>query len=222
MNDLKGYKYFLEEKDCLLKDLNASINANEAERNKYKGQVHDMKVFLDQMKDALAREMQISQSKSMELDALREEMKTSNDKNRDNIGDTCAINERQKASMKSGGARMIAGVLDRRKKVQLSNAFRQWACIASTSKAVSRQMNVANEMARQLETTREKLIMLKKHFRDNDFDNGPEICYQPQFSPIETSSQLHLDHHLRNYQPITSQVSNTSSFWEFSDDEVDN
>ena len=32
-----------------------------------------MKVFLDQMKDALAREMQISQSKSMELDALREE-----------------------------------------------------------------------------------------------------------------------------------------------------
>ena len=32
-----------------------------------------MKLFLDQMKDALAREMQTSQSKSMELDALREE-----------------------------------------------------------------------------------------------------------------------------------------------------
>ena len=32
-----------------------------------------MKVFLDQMKDALAREMQMSQSKSMEVDALREE-----------------------------------------------------------------------------------------------------------------------------------------------------
>ena len=32
-----------------------------------------MKLFLDQMKDALAREMQTSQSKSMELDAFREE-----------------------------------------------------------------------------------------------------------------------------------------------------
>ena len=73
MNDLKGAKYVLEEKYCLLKDLDASINANEAKRNQYKGQVHGMKVFLDQMKDALAREMQISQSKSMELDALCEE-----------------------------------------------------------------------------------------------------------------------------------------------------
>ena len=53
--------------------MNASINDKEAERNKYKGQVHGMKVFFDQMKDALAREMQISQSTSMELDALREE-----------------------------------------------------------------------------------------------------------------------------------------------------
>ena len=32
-----------------------------------------MKVFLDQLKEASAREMQISQSKSMELDGLREE-----------------------------------------------------------------------------------------------------------------------------------------------------
>ena len=63
VKDLKGAKYVLEEKDCLLKDLNASINSNEVERNKYKGQVHGMKVFLDQMKDALAIEMQISQPK---------------------------------------------------------------------------------------------------------------------------------------------------------------
>ena len=32
-----------------------------------------MKVFLDQKNDALPREIQISQSKPMELDALREE-----------------------------------------------------------------------------------------------------------------------------------------------------
>ena len=73
VNDLKGAKYVLEEKYCLLKDLNASINSKEAETNKYKGQVHGMKVFLDQMKDALSREMQIGQSKSMELDALHKE-----------------------------------------------------------------------------------------------------------------------------------------------------
>ena len=73
MNDLKGAKYVLEEKEFLLKDLNASINTKEAERNKYKGQVHGMKVFLYQMKDALARDMQMSHSKSMELDALCEE-----------------------------------------------------------------------------------------------------------------------------------------------------
>ena len=73
MNDLKGAKYVWEEKNRLLKDLNASINANEAEMNKYKLQVIDMNVFLDQMKDALAREMQISQCKSMELDAIHEE-----------------------------------------------------------------------------------------------------------------------------------------------------
>ena len=34
VNDMKGAKYVLEEKDCLLKDLNASINANKAERKK--------------------------------------------------------------------------------------------------------------------------------------------------------------------------------------------
>ena len=73
MNNLKGAKYVLEEKYCLFKDLNASINDNEAERNKYKGQVRGKKVFLDQMKGALAREIQISQYKSMELDALRKE-----------------------------------------------------------------------------------------------------------------------------------------------------
>ena len=53
--------------------MNASINAKNAKRNKYKVQVHGMNVFLDQMKDALAREMQISQYKSMEIDALRQE-----------------------------------------------------------------------------------------------------------------------------------------------------
>ena len=73
MNDLKVAKYVPEEKDCLLKDMNASINAKESERNKYKGQVHGLKVFLDQIKDALAREMQVKQSKSMELDALWKE-----------------------------------------------------------------------------------------------------------------------------------------------------
>ena len=73
VNDLKGAKYVLEEKYCLLKDLNESINAKEAKRNKYKTQVHGTTVFLDHMKDALARETQISQSKSMELDALRKE-----------------------------------------------------------------------------------------------------------------------------------------------------
>ena len=73
VNDLKGAKYVLEEKDCLLKDLNASINAKGAERKKYEVQVHGMKVFLEHMKYALSREMQISQSKSMELDALCKE-----------------------------------------------------------------------------------------------------------------------------------------------------
>ena len=73
VNNLKGAKYVLEEKDCLLKDLNASINAKEAESNKYKEQVHGIKVFLDHMKYALSREMQICQSKSMEVNALREE-----------------------------------------------------------------------------------------------------------------------------------------------------
>ena len=36
VNDLTGAKYVLEEKDCLLKDLNASINTNEAKRKNIK------------------------------------------------------------------------------------------------------------------------------------------------------------------------------------------
>ena len=55
MNDLKGAKYVLEEKECLLKNLNASINDNEAKMNKYKVQVHDMKVFFEKTKNSLAR-----------------------------------------------------------------------------------------------------------------------------------------------------------------------
>ena len=57
VKNMKGAKYVLEEKDWLLKDMNASINAKEAERKKYEGQVHGMKLFLDHTKDALAREM---------------------------------------------------------------------------------------------------------------------------------------------------------------------
>ena len=37
VNNMKGDKYVLEEKDCLLKDLNASINKNEAKGKKDKG-----------------------------------------------------------------------------------------------------------------------------------------------------------------------------------------
>ena len=45
VNDLKGAKYVLEDKDCLLKDMNAPINAKEAKRNKYKEQVHVRNYF---------------------------------------------------------------------------------------------------------------------------------------------------------------------------------
>ena len=45
VNDLKGAKYSMEEKDCLLKYLNESINDNKVERKKYKEQVHGVKDF---------------------------------------------------------------------------------------------------------------------------------------------------------------------------------
>ena len=78
--------------------MNASINANEAEKNKYKGQVHYMKVKIYQMKDVLAREMQISQSKSMELYALHEEEDDESNNNqtftkRPTLEQSVAVNE---------------------------------------------------------------------------------------------------------------------------------
>jgi len=85
----------------------------------------------------------------------------------------CCPKDEKDTAMKSAGARLLFKIFDRRANVLTGRAFRQWACSISASVALSDQMDVAEEMAMQLRTTREALFKLKAHFEDVENMNSP-------------------------------------------------
>jgi len=57
---------------------------------------------------------------------------------------------------------LLNQMFDRNTKLQIGKAFRKWSCETSKYHALSDQIDVAREMASQLQKTREKLAALKK------------------------------------------------------------
>lgn len=98
----------------------------------------------------------ISRSISYDLDAKIDSFSPeSHDKQEDLV--------RLEEMMKTGSARLLAQIMDRKDCVMTARAFRKWLCVTSSAHAVENQMSIVEEMANQLETTREKLVILKSH-----------------------------------------------------------
>mmetsp|Transcript_22702 Transcript_22702/g.32525 ORF Transcript_22702/g.32525 Transcript_22702/m.32525 type:complete len:308 (-) Transcript_22702:106-1029(-) len=63
-------------------------------------------------------------------------------------------------------ARIITRNLSKHIMTVEARVFRQWSCVVSRSKAVTDHLNVAEEMANQLDATRLKLNLLRQHLQD--------------------------------------------------------
>jgi len=70
---------------------------------------------------------------------------------------------------KVAGARLLCCVLENNDKIKLASAFRKWTCAAGAINAsvnASSHKETAVELAHELEITREKLLVLKNHFKN--------------------------------------------------------
>jgi len=116
--------------------------------------------------------------------------------------------EKFEVLVKSCATKQILQMMDYKFSVISARAFRKWSCAASASQAVENQLDVAEEMSNQLETTSVKLAKLKSHLALNSPSSDERI--------IET---------LLERPPLAPFVKNltlgqtNNSFWDFSDSE---
>jgi len=115
-------------------------------------------------------------------------------------------------AMKKCAARLLIKIMERKANVMIGRAFRRWSCNTSALQAVEEQMDMAEEMAQQLETTRETLVMLKTRFRSGDSKSHAQSNGLNAFSPSATSRSI-----VSSQQTYATRGLNTS-FWTFSDD----
>jgi len=76
-----------------------------------------------------------------------------------------SVNER--ALRLSAASVLLDNILNREERIIVERAFREWSNSVKTMKAVSQHVEVAETMARQLESTRETLSALKLHLHSN-------------------------------------------------------
>jgi chromosome segregation ATPase len=74
--------------------------------------------------------------------------------------------DNMKAQIKLAAARIIVRNMAKHILTAEARAFRLWSCVACRSKAFSDHVGVAEQMANQLDATRLKLNLLRKHLQD--------------------------------------------------------
>ena len=62
-------------------------------------------------------------------------------------------------------AKLLLTTFERRETTKKAAAFRVWSCETSAAHAVSQQSIAAAALAEQLDATREKLVVLKRHMK---------------------------------------------------------
>ncbi|KAG7374554.1 PLC-like phosphodiesterase, TIM beta/alpha-barrel-containing protein domain containing protein [Nitzschia inconspicua] len=66
---------------------------------------------------------------------------------------------------KLAGARLMSCVMENRSKMELASAFRKWSCCAGAIRTCCSHKETTLALARQLDQTREKLLILKSHLK---------------------------------------------------------
>jgi len=181
----------------------------------------NMRSYIDGVEKALGRELALRRLAEEKLRDIKEKIESEakedgevEDQN-DEISKMKNGTERSSALMKAGASRLIFQILDRKAKAQMGRAFRQWVCTTREGAVVSSQINVAREMAHQLETTKQKLEVLKSYFNDNCAVEQEVTSMQDILSPNNTPQSL-----VRLSDPNRGQTLNNSSFWDVSDDDA--
>ena len=154
MKDLKGAKIALQSKSQLISELERIIRQRETECKTMDDRLQTYSEQMSEMSDRLKTEADLRLESERQALELREALGAHP------VGPTARkIHQQEKA------AQLIRNLAEKRSRQATANAFRHWACAASAMKAVSHQIHVAHALSHQLETTREKLVILKSHLK---------------------------------------------------------
>jgi hypothetical protein len=91
------------------------------------------------------------------------DVESSTDNN--NINASTASQDTKEFRNKVAGARLLFCVMEKRNRTELASSFRKWSKSVGAINASASQKVTAAELARELEITREKLIVLKSNLK---------------------------------------------------------
>jgi chromosome segregation ATPase len=158
LNDLEAANDALVAKDALFSELEKLIYCREIENTALNAQVFELEA-------RLTSEVSWKEATERELASIREGL---NDPAGTSSIPAAVRDIRVHAdaqACKTAAARLLLHTIDERANTAKAVAFRQWACQTSALRAVAKQGQAAAALARQLEETREKLVILKRHLR---------------------------------------------------------
>ena len=170
--DLQSANDALRKKDELFADLEKLIYQHEAERESLEKRLQCKDANISEITKQLESERVSKEAAENKLAELQE----------NHCSGTKAIATGESRAVKSdvgiakqAAGRLIAHVFDRRMEILKAAAFRQWACQTTAVRAVSQQSHAAAALATQLETTREKLVILKRHLKKSRRGREPSL-----------------------------------------------
>lgn len=146
LHDLEKANSTLQEKDKVYAELESLVALHESERDKLANKLADCE---NQMKrEALARV------------SLQQELARARGPNQSR-----ETSLKSDSSKKRAAGRLLLHAIEQRELAAKAVAFRQWTCQTSAICAVSKQGHIAAKLAKQLDVTREKLVILKKQMK---------------------------------------------------------
>jgi chromosome segregation ATPase len=154
--DLKSANDALKAKDQMFVDLERLVSHHESERDILEKKLESMNKIFHDMEDRLNQESSWKEAAEKELASLRDGL---------DLKDTIHCSDEGRAAAKMAAGRLIVNCLENKSKLNKAACFRQWACSTSALRAVAQQSYAAAALAQQLETTREKLVILKRHLK---------------------------------------------------------
>jgi chromosome segregation ATPase len=167
MDFFKSVIVSLEENiDALLIDLKA---ANEAlqEKDFLLAKLESLVAFYESMDSKVAVEPSSLEQNSQSREHFNDpsEGSTKNSKSSERSDSFAASQRKDPNACKLVAGRLLLQALDGRAHAAKAIAFRQWACQTSAMSALAKHGSTAAALAQQLEETREKLVLLKRHLK---------------------------------------------------------
>jgi chromosome segregation ATPase len=177
LQDLKIANEALNEKDKMFADLEELLIFNESKKHLLEKENESKAKKIKSLQDRLKQEIYRKKTTENELAILRDGISNTN---------TAALRHTNASMCKVAASRILLNAIDGRANAAKAVAFRQWACQTCALRAVAKQGNAAALLARQLEETREKLIVLKRHLKKTR--RGPRE-FSGLDSIVETSNE---------------------------------